>query len=459
LAIERIGPNIRLRPQLPSTFIKQQFKFETMKPQNQNVKTASTESNHEYPGAPSPLWRNLATPAVIIASLGYFVDIFDLLLFSIVRKPSLASLGLDEAAQVTQGLFLHNLQMTGMLIGGILWGVLADKRGRLSVLFGSILLYSVGNLANAFVHSVEAYALCRLIAGIGLAGELGAGITLVAETLSKEHRGYGTMIVATVGVSGAVVAGLIGEFFDWRTTYIIGGVLGLALLLLRINTAESMLFQNAEQTDEARGNFFSLFTQWGRFRRLALCVLSAVPIWFVIGTLVQLAPELAHELGVTDPITAGRAILFCYSGLVFGDFASGALSQWVKSRVKVIVAFIAGMALTTLYYFNHLEGAGHVEFYTVCVFLGFFAGYWAVFVTVAAEQFGTNLRGTVATSAPNFVRASVVPMSFAFTALKPEYGIPGAAQWVGAAVMAIALFAALRLQETFGKDLGYFEVD
>jgi putative MFS transporter len=407
----------------------------------------------------TPLWRSLITPAVIIASLGYFVDIFDLLLFSIVRKPSLASLGLDEAAQVTQGLFLHNLQMIGMLIGGILWGILADKRGRLSVLFGSILLYSVGNLANAFVHSVEAYAVCRLIAGIGLAGELGAGITLVAETLSKEHRGYGTMIVATVGVSGAVVGGLIGEFFDWRTTYIIGGVLGLALLLLRINTAESMLFQHAEQAPENRGNFLSLFTQWDRFKRLALCVLSAVPIWYIIGTLVQLSPELAREIGVVDPITAGRAILFCYTGLVFGDFASGALSQWLQSRVKVIVGFIAGAALATLYYFNGLRGAGQVEFYGVCVLLGFFAGYWAVFVTVAAEQFGTNLRGTVATSAPNFVRASVVPMSLAFTSLKSTQGIPGAAAMVGACVLLIAFLSATRLQETFGKDLGYFEVD
>ena len=415
--------------------------------------------NTETPEAKTPLLKSLITPAVIIASLGYFVDIFDLLLFSIVRKPSLASLGLDEAAQVSEGLFLHNLQMTGMLIGGILWGILADKKGRLSVLFGSILLYSIGNLANAFVHSVEAYAVCRLIAGIGLAGELGAGITLVAETLSKEHRGYGTMIVATVGVSGAVVAGLLGEFFDWRTTYIIGGVLGLGLLLLRINTAESMLFQKAEAGTAERGNFFSLFTQWNRFRRLALCVLSAVPIWYVIGTLVQLSPELSREMGVIDPITAGRAVLFCYTGLVLGDFASGALSQWIKSRVKVMVGFIAGTALTALYYFNGLQGAGQVEFYTVCVALGFFAGYWAVFVTVAAEQFGTNLRGTVATSAPNFVRASVVPMSLSFKALQGDFGIPGAAQIVGAVVLAVAIFCALRIQETFGKDLGYYEVD
>ena len=421
--------------------------------------TLGRTMNTEIPAAKTSLLKSLITPAVIIASLGYFVDIFDLLLFSIVRKPSLASLGLDEAAQITEGLFLHNLQMTGMLVGGILWGILADKRGRLSVLFGSILLYSIGNFANAFVHSVEAYAVCRLIAGIGLAGELGAGITLVAETLSKEHRGYGTMIVATVGVSGAVVGGLIGEFFDWRTTYIIGGVLGFALLLLRINTAESMLFQNAEQAPENRGNFLSLFTQWDRFKRLALCVLSAVPIWYIIGTLVQLSPELAREVGVTEPITAGRAVLFCYTGLVFGDFASGALSQWLQSRVKVIAAFIVGAALATLYYFLGLQGAGQVEFYAVCVVLGFFAGYWAVFVTVAAEQFGTNLRGTVATSAPNFVRASVVPMSLTFTALKVTQGIPSAAGTVGAVVLAIAFLAATRLHETFGKDLGYFEID
>lgn len=404
---------------------------------------------------------SIVNPAVIIASLGYFVDIFDLLLFSIVRKPSLASLGLNEAEQIQQGLLLHNLQMIGMLIGGILWGVLADRRGRLSVLMGSILLYSLGNIANAFVQNVPMYAICRIISGIGLAGELGAGITLVAESLPKDKRGYGTMIVATVGVSGAVVAGLLSEIFDWRTTYLIGGILGLALLFLRVSVKESHLFQVASQKENshARGDFLSLFTNRARFRRFALCILMGVPIWFVIGTLVQLAPEFAKILGVTSPVTAARSVMFCYLGLVFGDFSSGAFSQFFKTRLRVTQFFIVGIGLSTIAYFQLGQGASAPVFYLICGILGYFAGYWAVFVTVAAEQFGTNLRGTVATSAPNFVRASVVPMSLSFTALKPLYGMITAAQIVGATAIAIAFTTTFFLKDTFGDDLGYYEID
>ncbi len=403
--------------------------------------------------------KELITPAVIVASLGYFVDIFDLLLFSIVRKPSLAALGLDPTAQVETGLMLHNLQMIGMLIGGVFWGILADKRGRLSVLFGSIILYSIGNLANAFVWDVPSYAVCRLLAGIGLAGELGAGITLVAETLPKNLRGYGTMIVATVGVSGAVFAGFLSEFFDWRVTYGIGGLLGFALLLLRINTAESLLFKHTEESHVSKGDFLSLFTRASRFRKFILCILSGVPIWYVIGTLIQLAPEFALTMGLPDPITAGRAVLFSYAGLVFGDFGSGLLSQLFKNRLRVVMVFILGVAATTAGYFSLGAETSATVFYGICFVLGFFAGYWALFVTLAAEQFGTNLRATVATSSPNFVRASVVPMSLTFTALKDSFGIIGSAQIVGATVIVIALIATSLLKDTFGVDLNYNETD
>lgn len=401
---------------------------------------------------------SIINAAVIVASLGYFVDIFDLLIFSIVRKSSLTSIGVPEVDQVSVGLMLHNLQMAGMLLGGVVWGIIADKKGRLSVLFGSIALYSIGNIANGFVTNVTTYAICRIISGIGLAGELGAGITLVAESLPKEKRGYGTMIVATVGVSGAVVAGLVGEFFSWQMTYIIGGVLGIMLLLLRINTVESNLFKHAE-VDQAheRGQFFSLFTSKDRFGRFLNSILIAVPIWFVIGTLIQLSPEFAKELGVQGPITAGRAVMFCYGGLVIGDFASGLFSQLIKSRLKVIMFFILCLGGTTAAYLILGRNASPDFFYTICALLGFFAGYWAVFVTVAAEQFGTNLRGTVATSAPNFVRASVIPMSLTFTFLKFHTNMISAAAIVGGVVITMALISNLMLKDTFHKDLDFYE--
>src|SRR6187402_2881858 len=200
----------------------------------------------------------LLTPIVIVAALGYFVDIYDLLLFGIVRKASLTDLGIIGDANRDAGEFLISMQMYGMLLGGIFWGILGDKKGRLSVLFGSIITYSIANIANGMVHSVEAYAFWRLIAGVGLAGELGAGITLVAETLPKNKRGYGTMIVASVGLTGAVVANLVYQIFgDWRLCYYAGGVLGLLLLFLRVSVRESGLYKQVVSQDEARGNFFS----------------------------------------------------------------------------------------------------------------------------------------------------------------------------------------------------------
>ncbi|MGE4170023.1 MAG: MFS transporter [Candidatus Margulisiibacteriota bacterium] len=394
---------------------------------------------------------------VIVAALGYFVDIYDLVLFSIVRVSSLKSLGFSGAALLDHGVFLINMQMFGMLIGGILWGVLGDKKGRLSVLFGSILLYSVANIANAFVHTIPAYAFWRTLAGIGLAGELGAGITLVAETLPKEKRGYGTMLVAAVGVSGAIFAGLIAKYFSWRTNFIIGGGLGLSLLVLRISMYESGLFKRSVKSNISRGNFFKLFTKRDLFFKYLKCILIGMPNWFVIGILITFSPELAQALGTTGPVHAATAIMVSYAGLVVGDVASGVISQLLASRKKTMLLFLLGssamVALNMVVF-----GLTPQLYYVLCFMLGLSCGYWAIFVTIAAEQFGTNLRATVATTVPNFVRGALVPISLAFMALKPSLGVVHAAAWVGGICLVIALCAAVYLEETHGKDLDYFEV-
>lgn len=400
----------------------------------------------------------LLNSAVLVAALGYFVDIYDLVLFSIVRLPSLRALGLQTEDQFSRGVLLLDLQMFGMLVGGIFWGILGDKRGRLSVLFGSITLYSLANIANGMVQNIEQYAVLRFIAGIGLAGELGAGVTLVSEVLHKEQRGYGTMIVATVGVSGAILAGWIGEVFDWRVAYFIGGGLGLALLALRIGVYESGMFDQIKSRDIDRGNFFSLFTDKKRFLKYMRCILIGVPIWYVIGVIVTFSPEIGKSLEIQEPISAARAILFCYLGLVFGDFSSGYLSQYFKNRRKVILSFISLTAATVVVTLLS-PGITLSAFYVLCVAMGTAVGYWAVFVTVAAEQFGTNLRNTVATTVPNFVRGSVVPMTLSFHFLSTRIGVLTSAWLVGTVVVILALISAIQLPETFEKDLNYVEFE
>lgn len=402
--------------------------------------------------------KKALTLALIVSALGYFVDIYDLVLFSIVRTPSLRSMGLEGQALLDQGVRLLNMQMGGMLIGGILWGILGDRRGRVSVLFGSIFLYSAANIANAFVSSVDQYAVLRFIAGIGLAGELGAAITLVSEMMSKEMRGFGTTLVASVGVSGAIAAGFVGETFSWHTAYIVGGVMGIVLLSFRVGTLESGMFRHAKSQEVSRGNILLLFTQPGAFLKYISCILVGVPIWFVIGILITFSPEISRELGVDGTVTGGRAILYCYLGLIFGDLLSGVGSQMLRSRKKLLLIFIS---MTALLLGVYVKSTGYTvsEFYMLCVALGFAVGYWAVFVTVASEQFGTNIRATATTTIPNFVRGSVVPLtlSFQFLHYTKGWSLTQSALVVGAVAITLALFSILTLEETYGKDLNYVE--
>lgn len=397
--------------------------------------------------------KKVAWFGVLVAALGYFVDVYDLILFSVVRVPSLGDLGFSGDALLSVGVRLLNFQMAGMLTGGLLWGIWGDKRGRISVLFGSIFLYSVANLLNATVHDITTYSILRFIAGLGLAGELGAGITLVSEMLDPKSRSYGTTIVATVGVFGAVVASLVAQRSSWRTAYVIGGILGLLLLALRFIVHESGLYLSLG--DYTKGDIRLLFTR-KRFARYMRCICSGLPIWFAIGIFVTFSPEFGKALEMTELPTAAQSVLHAYIGLVAGDLASGLLSQKLKSRRLTMFLFIAIAVIASLL----LVSARHVSlhgFYLLNVFLGFGVGYWAVFVTTAAEQFGTNIRATVTTTVPNFVRGAVVPMTSLFVALKPYFGIIPASLTVGAICVSLALLSVYLLQESFGRNLDFLE--
>lgn len=404
---------------------------------------------------PFKLGQLLQMP-VIVAALGYFVDIYDLLLFSIIRIESLRSLGVSEANLLNDGVYLLSVQMGGLLVGGILWGVLGDKKGRISVLFGSILMYSLANIANGFVTTVEQYAVLRFIAGIGLAGELGVGITLVAEVLPKEIRGYGTSLVAGVGMLGAVLAYFVTEFVDWRVAYFIGGGMGLALLVMRVKVFESGIFAKIKEKHISKGNFFLLFTTRQRFFKYIRCILIGVPVWFVAGILMTFAPEFGKALNLDGPVEAGKAVMWEYIGLTVGDIASGFFSQYFRSRKKVVFLYLLlASLLIAVYLFVPLHSTA--IFYGLCVLLGFAAGYWALFVTIAAEQFGTNLRATVATTVPNFVRGSIIIMTPLFILFKDQFGILLGGGLVGLLAMATAMLGLWKMEETFDKDLNFVE--
>jgi MFS family permease len=423
-------------------------------------------STPDFPAQPRPLWKDLLHPAVIVGALGYFVDIYDLVLCMAVKNSSLAQLGLTKAAETTWGDPM-NWQMLGMLLGGVFFGVIGDRLGRLTTLFGSILLYSLANIANGMVNSLEAYNACRFIGGFGLSGELGGCIALVSEALPKDRRGYGTALVAAVGVFGAVVACFVAMTFnhgdDWRMNYYVGGGLGLALLFLRVGVKESLMFHHASKesssSNVARGNFFALFTNWGRFTKYAGCIIIGLPTWFMIGILVQNAEKVfsieSKVPGVISPMAVGAF----YLGLTFGDLGSGILSQLMKSRKKVVALFLCLSLVGVSVYLYGVDSWSAYSYYALICFMGFGMGYWAIFVTIAAEQFGTNLRSTVATTVPNFVRGSLPVYAAVFLYLtKVEKITPSiSATYIAVFCFAAAFLALWKMEETFGKDLDYQE--
>ncbi|MBK7373438.1 MAG: MFS transporter [Saprospiraceae bacterium] len=404
--------------------------------------------------------KHLFSLPVIVAALGYFVDIYDLLLFGIVRIPSLNSLGLSESEVSSIGASILNWQMTGMLLGGILWGVFGDKKGRLSVLFGSIITYSLANIACGFVQDPTTYKIIRFIAGVGLAGELGAGITLVSESIPKHLRALGTSIVAFVGLLGAVVGYLTVEMFDWRTAYFVGGGMGFALLFLRMGVFETPFFKSIKADHKiSKGNFFALFAKKDRFIRYLKCIGMGIPSWFVIGVLCSFSNEIGKALGITEPIKPGLSIMWCYIGLSIGDLANGIISHYLQSRKKAVLYFLLFQIVIVLFYLSGTFRSA-TGMYLLNGLMGLGGGYWAMFVTIGAEQFGTNLRATAATTIPNMVRGTTVIDTVLYQAFKGLLGSATLAAGLGGLlVYIIAIYSITTISETHNKDLDYLELD
>jgi MFS family permease len=395
--------------------------------------------------------------AVIVSALGFFVDTYDLLLFAIIRKPSLSSLGLSPAEVLSKGELMISVQMIGMVIGGIIFGIMGDKSGRLKVLFGSILLYSIANFLNGMVGDLNQYLVLRFIAGVGLAGELGAGITLVSESLPKDKRSTAGGFIAGFGLFGVVAASCISKWVDWRTCYYIGGVLGILLLLMRIQVQESSIFKQVHETQVSKGNFLMFFNERKRFAKYMQCILIGLPVWYIIGILVTFSDQFGTAMGIKG-IDPGTAIMFLYMAIAAGDFSVGWLSQRLQSRKKTLFIFY-GIAIlfTVLYFFQH--GGSPAWFYFICAGLGYGAGLNVVYITSSVEQFGTNLRASAGISIPNMVRGTLPLMLLLFKFTRGIFNNYLTGGWItGLIVFAIGITAAWFLDETYGKDLEFTEL-
>jgi MFS family permease len=407
-----------------------------------------------------PKTASIFNIAVIVAALGYFVDIYDLLLFTIVKRPSMLGVGATDITMLADSTKVINWQMLGLLIGGIVWGILGDKKGRLSVLFGSIILYSVANFITGFVETVNQYAACRFVAGLGLAGELGAGITLVSELLPKNKRGIGTSLVAGIGLSGAVAAYYTYQFTDdWRLCYKIGGGLGIVLLFLRIKVAESGMFKQTKNSQVVMGDFTMFFNNAKRFKKYLLAILIGLPTWYVIGILVNQSDKFAEKMFDSKTVDSGRSIMFAYAGIAVGDILIGLVSQLFKSRKKALLLFYVLTILSLVFFFSKYNNTD-ISMYIICAALGFSTGFWAIFVTMGAEQFGTNLRATAATTIPNMVRGALPLINLLFLdVFQKSWGwtLIRSGIVTGIIAISITLIAFYFTEETFHKDLNYVE--
>ncbi len=394
--------------------------------------------------------------AIIASALGFFVDLYDIIILSIVRSKSLLELGIPETELLSKGVFLINVQMVGMLIGGFVWGIIGDKMGRLSVLFGSIILYSSATFANAYAPNFEIYLLLRFLAGVGLAGELGAAITLVTEQMPQKYRGIGPAIIGGSGMLGAIVGAYIGGKYTWQFTYQLGGGLGFALLILRLGVLESGLFNAMKDKTSNKGNLRLLFKNKDYIiKYISICVLG-FPVWYVNGVVMTFTPEIAKAWGMTEIPSVSTVFTYYFIGLTFGDLTGGFVSQYLQSRKKAIRLYLSMYAVAAVVFFM-VGNQSLTLYYGLLLFLGFCVGYSIVLLTLAAEQYGTNIRATVTTSSLNILRATVIPQTLLFGFLSPYIGIVNSAMVVGVVAILLAFWGLSNLEETFHKDLNYTE--
>jgi len=398
---------------------------------------------------------------VIVGSLGFFVDIYDLLLFSIVRKSSFKDLGVAVADMKNIGENIISWQMLGLTIGGIAWGIIGDKKGRKNVLFGSICLYSLATIANGFVTNIDQYTFLRFIAGLGLAGELGASITLTSELLPKEKRGIAAAIIATSGVMGTVTAYFVHYLSNenWRLCYFIGGAMGIALLFLRVKVLDSKMYDTAKNAQVKMGDFLMILTNRERFLRYLRAITVGLPVWYVIGLLISFSDEFAARFGIIN-FDQPKALMLQYVALVFGDMGAGFLSNIIKSRKKTLLIFYTILTFFFVLFFALKGGGTAFNMYLICMGLGFGSGISVLYITMSAEQFGTNLRATAAISIPNLVRGflPLILMLFQFLRGNSMLNNYVTAAWVtGVIVLFIGLVSLFFTSETFGKELDFVE--
>jgi MFS transporter, putative metabolite:H+ symporter len=388
--------------------------------------------------------------SLFLIGCGYFIDIFDLVLFSTLRISSFEELKITDPTYWTVVFF--NLQMTGILVGGIFWGKMADIKGRSWSFMGTILVFSIANIINGLTSSLTVYGICRFIAGFGLAGEMGSGIALICEKVPDEKRSLYLGFVSSLGCIGAVLSGWLGDIVYWRYLFIGSGFAGILLTLLRKNLLEPDLFRKTATLNIPRGQWKTLFQSPPDLIRFILLIFLGIPMWYIIGILWSFSTEMTSTIGL-NIFTSGQAILWGYVGVWMGDMLMPFVSQFLKSRIFTIQICLIMMLLGVIYLFQ-FQPHSLLSFQLTHIFLGFTIGYWAVYATLCGESFGTNIRALTSTSLPSLIRFSSIPMMIIYQYGRDENEL-NIALGMGLTVLCISMITTYFIKDTFQKDIDF----
>lgn len=402
---------------------------------------------------------------ILVASLGYFVDAYDLIIASVVRSSAIVELGLAQVGtpeHTKYAQLFEYVQSAGILLGGIIFGVYSDKKGRKKALYYSIAIYSIANILNGllsasvpFVGTV--YCILRFICGFALAAELSIGIVMISETMKAKHRGYGTMIVVSFGILGAVLAAVLFEFIGihWQTLYLIGGIAGVLLLIFRFSVKETNPFLDLENQESERGSWVMIFKNRRLLKILFNAILLGFPIYFFISIPIKFATDYGKELGLT--IKGTIPIIVFYIAMSVSDIIANYLCQLFENRKKVLYFYLGLCTISVFLLHFYPPTTPEQYFYLFSPLMGFASGYWALLITFTNEQIGTNIRSTYTTAVPNVVRSLFIPIQLLLTVLQPTFGTSTSVFYIGVLAVILALLGLYSLKETWGKNLKFID--
>ncbi len=401
---------------------------------------------------------------LLVTSLGNFVDYGDMFMASLVRNDAIVALGIAQTkeAVLAVGLNLESFQAVGFLLGCFTWGIFADKKGRLQVLYISTLVYSLANILNGLLspewsHVYYWYGGCRLFSGWGLSAEFSVAITLIVEYFSVKKRIIGTMLMTGLGFLGVFLVSWL-KFYThilWNEFFIWGGVAGLVLLVFRFAAQESFMFLNQQTAAIKKGSLMTLLKQKKYSRQFFLTVWLVLPI-FLVQLILKFSPNISQQIN-SEIISIALVLLIYDAFSIFSDILGCYISYLFNNRMRVLKFYLILIFLALLGFAIWPPLTTFSWYWVYVPILGLANGYWGLWGTMIAELFGINVRATATTFIVNLSRSFVLILSITFKDLDLRYGFSISVIVLTLVTCGLAFWSVFKIPETAHKNLEYVE--